>query len=209
MAPRDSDGTNQGAGNPPRRGRWAGTSTTLGCAAEVGHAAPAVWLVPLTRAGTKAEPSTVGERWNQPVGRHSNSDRVRDQVFLRVRSPCSASAATVRDRTVHRARHLFREHCQATPDPMAHLRMAGGIHFASVGWSAGVGMVTNCRLGVHPHSPPASGRILSSSSSTGQAERPKETGWSKRPIGLNAPFRRGTPCRMRGRPGASHAGGGP
>ena len=28
--------------------------------------------------------------------------------------------------TVHRARHLFPEHCQATPDPMAHLRMAAG-----------------------------------------------------------------------------------
>jgi hypothetical protein len=36
---------------------------------------------------------------------------------------------------VHRARHLFREHCRATLDPMVHFRMAAGNHI--VGWSAG------------------------------------------------------------------------
>jgi hypothetical protein len=29
--------------------------------------------------------------------------------------------------TVHRARHLFREHYPATPNPLAHLRTAAGI----------------------------------------------------------------------------------
>jgi hypothetical protein len=46
------------------------------------------------------------------------SDRARDHVFLRVRSTCSASAATMGIQTVHQARHLFPEHCPATLNPM-------------------------------------------------------------------------------------------
>jgi len=51
------------------------------------------------------------------------SDRVREQLF---RSTCSSSGATMGIQAVHRARHLFPEHCRATPDPIARVRMAGG-----------------------------------------------------------------------------------
>jgi hypothetical protein len=37
------------------------------------------------------------------------------------------------------ARHLFREHCRATPAPMSHLRIAGGIHQPSWERSPGSG----------------------------------------------------------------------
>jgi hypothetical protein len=50
-------------------------------------------------------------------------DRARDQVFLRVRSTCSASAATTGNPECPGARHLIREHCQATPHPMARLQI--------------------------------------------------------------------------------------
>jgi hypothetical protein len=74
----------------------------------------------------------------------------------------------------------------ATPDPMAHLLMQRGSIAQCGVVRGGVGTVTNCRLSVHP---PPSGRILSSSSSSGQDERPKETSWSGPPIGVDAPFR--------------------
>jgi hypothetical protein len=48
---------------------------------------------------------------------HKNSDRARDQGFRGVGFLTPA-----------RARHLFSQHCQATPAPMSHLRIAGGIH---------------------------------------------------------------------------------
>jgi hypothetical protein len=59
--------------------------------------------------------------------RTETSDRARDQVFLRVRSTCSASGVTMGSGPSDRARHLFREHCLGTPEPMSHLRM-GGMH---------------------------------------------------------------------------------
>jgi hypothetical protein len=73
----------------------------------------------------------------------------------------------------------------ATPDPMAHLRMAAGVHCTAWGGPRESGHGHELPIGVHP---PPSGRILSSSSSSGQDERPKETTWSGPPIGVNAPF---------------------
>ena len=35
-----------------------------------------------------------------------------------------------------RARHLFREHCPAIPEPMAHLRMAAGECIAAKSWGS-------------------------------------------------------------------------
>jgi len=67
---------------------------------------------------------------------HKNLDRTRDQVFPRVRSTCSASAVTVGIQTVHRARHLFSQHCRAAPEPMSHPRM-GGMHRHIMGGTAG------------------------------------------------------------------------
>src|SRR6266545_3539829 len=48
--------------------------------------------------------------------------------------------------TVHRARHLFPEHCRATPDPMVHLRMVAGESQPGVA-SRGVGLSTFARSG--------------------------------------------------------------
>jgi hypothetical protein len=72
---------------------------------------------------TGLEPNdTLLQETEGPVG-CKNSNRARDQVFLRVRSTCSASAATIGIQAVQRTRHLFSQHCQATPDPMVHIRM--------------------------------------------------------------------------------------
>ncbi len=42
-------------------------------------------------------------------------------------------------------RHLFREHCRATPAPMSHLRIAGGIHQPSMGTVPGSGPAERAR----------------------------------------------------------------
>jgi hypothetical protein len=59
--------------------------------------------------------------------------------FFEFRSTCPASGATTGKQTVHRARHLFRQHSQATLAPMSHLRIAGGIHQPSGEQSPGSG----------------------------------------------------------------------
>jgi hypothetical protein len=80
-----------------------------------------------------------------PVG-HKDSDHARDQVFLRVRSTCSASAAPMGIQAVQWTRHLFSQHCLATPEPMSHLRM-GECIAASWGGRRAIRTVSNFPAG--------------------------------------------------------------
>jgi hypothetical protein len=114
-----------------------------------------------------------------PVG-HKNLGSARDQVFVRVRSTCSASGLGPGIRTVQWARHLFREHCQATTNPMAHPRMAAGESHPGVG-RRGVGLSTIARLvEVSPLSPGVgTSPELFRGFGAGRTA-PKETCWSCR-----------------------------
>jgi hypothetical protein len=87
--------------------------------------------------------------------------------------------------TLHRARHLFPEHCRATPDTMVHLRMsAEESHRGVVRQGSGA-----CQqLPGWRDSPRVSGRLLSSSPVRGRPNGPKENLLVMPPIGINAPF---------------------
>lgn len=66
-------------------------------------------------------------RPGEPCIGHKNLDnRARDQVYVRVRSTGSASAATTGDPDCPSGETPVPEHCLATPNPMAHLRTAAG-----------------------------------------------------------------------------------
>jgi hypothetical protein len=102
---------------PGRGGASVGASTSAGC-----HVARDP-IRPRFGAGAVREPGRTGGRTLKGT---KTSDRDRDQVFRRVARPASPPRPRCGIWTVHWARHLFREHCRATPDPMAHLRTAGG-----------------------------------------------------------------------------------
>ena len=106
------------------------------------------------------------------------SDRARDQVSPRVGSTCSASAVTVGDPDRPPGETPVFSTLWGTPDRMAHLRWRRGIRYASWGWSAGQWACQQFPLDEGRHSPRAPGRLLSSSSGSGQVERLKETCWS-------------------------------
>src|SRR6266540_4477717 len=91
--------------------------------------------------------------------------------------------------TVHRARHLFREHCSATPEPMSHLRM-GGMHRRFIGGTAGQsGWVSNFPAGATSRNPPGLARcsqlVLGFRAGLNQ---PREKPLVTPPIGIDAPF---------------------
>jgi hypothetical protein len=114
--------------------------------------------------------------------------------FLEFARPARSRGPRNGDPDVHRARHLFRGHCLAMPDPMVHesgWRRANHI----VGrFRRGVGLSTIARLGRGVAFPRASRSLLSSSSGSGEAERPKGNLLVMPRIGINAPFTRPRPA---------------
>jgi hypothetical protein len=66
-------------------------------------------------AGSSSETSTEVD----PEGHRNLGIGPVTRSFFEFRSTCSASAAHDGIQAVHGARHLFPEHCRATPNPMA------------------------------------------------------------------------------------------
>jgi hypothetical protein len=97
---------------------------------------------------------------------YRNSDRARDQVFLRVRSTCSAQRPRRGIQAVQRTRHLFSEHCSGENDTCV-------IYYTRVGrlWRRFFG-IARLRIGV----------------SAPYTNGPKENLLVMPPIGINAPF---------------------
>jgi hypothetical protein len=100
--------------------------------------------------------------------RTETPDRARDQVFLRVRSTCSAQRPRRGIQAVQRTRHLFSEHCSGENDTCV-------IYYTRVGrlWRRFFG-IARLRIGV----------------SAPYTNGPKENLLVMPPIGINAPFRR-------------------
>jgi hypothetical protein len=126
------------------------------------------------------------ETGDHPEG-HRNSDRARDQVFLRVRSNSSASAATMGIPTVHWERHLFREHWRGTPGPWLMSGWLSGIH-AQRGVDYRGGHGHKLPVGVSTP-PPGVGTYPELFLEFGPGRTAQGNRLVKRPIGVNAPFR--------------------
>jgi hypothetical protein len=112
--------------------------------------------------GMAASPSEEPQGTKIRIGRVTRS-------FFEFARPAAPRRPRWGIQTVQRARHLFRQHCLATPDTMVHLRMAAEeSHRGVVRQGSGA-----CQqLPGWRHSPRVSGRLLSSSADSGQAERP-------------------------------------
>jgi hypothetical protein len=79
-------------------------------------------------AGSASERSACALEGARSTGLKGTETRIRpvSRSFFEFARPAPPRQPRWGSQTVHRARHLFREHCGATPAPMAHLRMAAG-----------------------------------------------------------------------------------